>query len=135
MFDAFFTPCHIVAVNPSHSVLRNIIAGPLDKESISIYGRDGNFLVPVYHHIDENLTVTLMDCTITGNSASSSGGGITNGVQGVTSLLNTIVSENTAHQGGGIWNVGVLTVTDSTIIGNTAEIGGGISNDGDFYYP
>lgn len=63
------------------------------------------------------------------NGNAEFGGGIWN--TGTLSLSNTQVSNNTAEQfGGGILNNGSLTVLDSTLIGNTAEgdSGGGIAN-------
>ncbi len=71
----------------------------------------------------------LTNSTISGNSASSKGGGFAN-VGGIVTLTNSTVSNNVASAlGGGIRNTGTLTVTDSTISGNTADkIGGGIYN-------
>ena len=73
--------------------------------------------------------VELISLTITGGNASnSSGGGIYNG--GTLTLTNSTVSGNTASNydyggGGGIYNYGTLSITNSTISGNTASCDGG----------
>jgi hypothetical protein len=84
-------------------------------------------------------TVSLNNCVISW-STSISGGGINNGNWGPTSsvgtmtLNNTIVSDNTAYYpdwnaiGGGIYNTGNMTLTDSTVTRNIASGGGGIYN-------
>ena len=87
-------------------------------------------------------TAMVMDCTLTGNSASSSGGGIYNAATGsgagpgltveADSGLSTI-SGNSAANGGGIDNAAGATamVFDTTISMNSAtDSGGGIFNAG-----
>jgi hypothetical protein len=75
-------------------------------------------------------TLTLVNCTVTGNSANSGGGGIFN--QGTLTLINSTVAGNSARtgsSGGGIANGGTLTLTSSTIKSNSASSnGGGIHN-------
>ncbi len=67
-----------------------------------------------------------------GSVPGSGGGGIYNA--GDLTLTNTNVSDNEANWGGGIWNAagpaGRLTLTNSTVSGNTASpgSGGGIDN-------
>src|SRR5262245_10039715 len=75
--------------------------------------------------------LTIDGTTISGNSASSLGGGIFS--NGDVKLLDCLVSNNAATtswgDGGGIWfGTGKLTISNSTISGNTANyFGGGIS--------
>lgn len=70
-------------------------------------------------------TLTLVSCTVAGNTADR-GGGIFN--QGNLSLLNCTISGNTADgSGGGMHNEGTLTITSSTVVGNVAKSGGGVS--------
>jgi hypothetical protein len=75
-------------------------------------------------------TLTLVNSTVTGNSANSGGGGIFN--QGTLTLINSIVAGNSARtgsSGGGIANGGTLTLSSSTIRSNDASRdGGGIHN-------
>jgi hypothetical protein len=88
--------------------------------------------------IDSGKTVTISGLTISGGSASGStfpdnrGGGIFN--RGPLTITNSTVSGNSAFVGGGIYDDGeqgsgaALTVTNSTISGNAAGFGGGIVN-------
>jgi len=71
--------------------------------------------------------LTLTNSTVSGNSATGSGGGIYN--VGTLSLTNSTVSGNSAASGGGISSrSGTLSLTNSTISGNSAVIeGGGMS--------
>jgi len=70
---------------------------------------------------------------ISGNT----GGGVYNGHSGTMTLSETTVSDNTKEgPGAGIYNVGIMTLTDSTVSGNVADdtmpggLGGGIYNTG-----
>ena len=75
-------------------------------------------------------TLTLNNCTISGNTSKDNGGGIAN--YGAITLNNSVVSSNTASEGGGILNAGVpgatMTLNNSTVSSNTAWQGGGILN-------
>ncbi len=80
--------------------------------------------------INSGKTVTLNGLTISNGSATS-GGGLSN--NGTLTLNQCVVSGNTAtstgSSGGGIQNQGVLTLTDSALTGNSAAlIGGGLWN-------
>jgi hypothetical protein len=76
-------------------------------------------------------TMTISNCTISGNTAGL-GAGIFNG--GMLTVANTTFSDNMAANGGGIYNSGggMLTITNSTFSGNSASSGGGIFNIGAF---
>ena len=81
-------------------------------------------------------TLTLDRAIIQHNRANGStsndiGGGICNGCgpgTGTLTLLNSIVSGNTADRGGGIFSNATLIITGSSIISNTARSGGGLMN-------
>jgi hypothetical protein len=82
-------------------------------------------------------TLTLTNCTVSGNNAGSGyfpfqGGGIFN--SGTLTLTNCTVSGNSSIYGGGIFNGGTATLTDCTVSGNSASLkygsGGGILNGG-----
>ena len=86
-------------------------------------------------------TLSLVDCTVTGNVAltpfgsAGDGGGISNGGAGSSlHLNNTVVIDNTASRaGGGLINSGgPVTIVDSVISGNHAQYGGGIFQGSDF---
>ena len=89
--------------------------------------RIGGYGGGIYNVFD---TLTVMDCIISGNTASYGGGGIING--GTMTVTNSAILGNTTYSyGGGIGNGGTMTMTNSTISGNTASYsGGGINNGG-----
>ena len=75
--------------------------------------------------------VTITNCTISGNKATQSGGGVCGNGPNEVTLQNSTISGNTAATGGGIFWDGYgtndLTLTDCTISANTAtQTGGGI---------
>jgi len=85
-----------------------------------------------------NTVATMMNSTITGNTASANGGGIRLS-SGTLMLTNSLVAENTANDtdslGGGIYcSYSTLMVTNTTITRNTAFNGGGIYLDGTTRY-
>ena len=69
-------------------------------------------------------TLSLTNCTVSGNTTDIIGGGIYN--DATLTLADSTVSENIAGDGGGIYNNGTLTLTNSTVSGNTAWAGGGL---------
>jgi hypothetical protein len=73
-------------------------------------------------------TLTLIDSTVSGNSADVGGGGLAN--KGTLTLTNSTISGNsgTHSSGGGLINYGTLTLTNSTVSGNSAGNGGGLDN-------
>lgn len=82
-------------------------------------------------------TLTLTDLVVTNNTLTNGsfdlGAGIYNGSQSFGSngfgasltLANVTVSNNTNGVGAGIYSIGNLTMTDSTVSGNTADSNGG----------
>jgi hypothetical protein len=71
-------------------------------------------------------TLTVSDCTLTGNRTASNGvygGGIYN--TGTLTVTGSTIFNNTAGSGGGIHNEGTLTLSNSTLYGNTAASDGG----------
>ena len=85
-------------------------------------------------NITNGNVVAISDVTIrhgkaNGSAPANSGGGIYN--SGTLTLTNSTVSGNSATSGGGAIfnnNAGTLTLTNSTVSGNTAFYGGGIYN-------
>ena len=80
-------------------------------------------------------TLSLVNSTVTGNTAELNGGGILNGelgLQGTLNLSNSQISGNSAVDGGGIYNndQSQVTIVDSAVTGNTASgDGAGLYND------
>ena len=73
-----------------------------------------------------NVTLTHLDI-ISSNVTGQVGGGIYNA--GALTVTNSTVSGNRADYGGGIFNSGTLTLQDSTLSGNSVTVhGGGIYN-------
>jgi hypothetical protein len=86
-------------------------------------------------------TLTISDCTVSGNSSTLTpapgtaepvGGGIFN--SGMLTVLRCTLTGNSTTApgalGGGIGNAGAMTVADSTLSGNSASDGGGIDTFG-----
>jgi predicted outer membrane repeat protein len=77
-------------------------------------------------------TLTLSNCTVSGNSAYYYGGGIYNAgtmtISGCTVTKNSVLEGPV--QGGGIFNAGTMTILSSTVTGNSTTVGGGIYNAG-----
>ena len=75
----------------------------------------------------------MTDSTVSGNTSGLAGGGIWNDTTGTLNISNSTISDNTANDGGGIYNFsGTQTLTNSTVSGNTASAsGGGIYNSSD----
>lgn len=74
-------------------------------------------------------TLTLLNVVITNNTAPGGGGGIDNG--GDLEMIDSVISRNHAFVGGGLVNNAQITIRGSEILENTAEnFGGGIFNNG-----
>ena len=82
-------------------------------------------------HLQPTATFHLLRSTVRGNRANQ-GGGIENGFPFETTMIidRSTISGNRAPdgQGGGIQNVGTLTIINSTISGNRTRHGGGLMN-------
>jgi len=89
----------------------------------------GNDATQVFN-VSNAVTATIAGLTIADGYSASDGGGIQNG-DGTLTVTNCTLSGNAALDGGGIYNDGALTITNSTLSGNSAPAnGGGIENDG-----
>lgn len=89
-------------------------------------GYDPNYGGGIYNNLNSNLTLT--NCTLIGNSSALRGGGIYNA--GTLTVTNSTFYGNFAAHGGAIYNhsYGFITVTNSTFSNNSAGKGGGIFN-------
>jgi alpha-L-arabinofuranosidase len=79
---------------------------------------------------DNGTILTLMNCTISSNTASLGGGGLYE-AYGYVTLSNCLITHNstpTSSQGGGILHQsGTLVLVGSTVCSNTAFFGGGVA--------
>ncbi len=81
----------------------------------------------------ENVVIT--NNTVNGTTSDAIGGGVCNGCvtgTGQATLVNTVVQNNAAQRGGGIFSNRPLTVTASLMVNNLAISGAGIANYGPF---
>ena len=74
-------------------------------------------------------SVSLTNCTVTGNTAHYGGGILVYGKGSVATLTNSTVSNNSANRGGGAYASygGSLTLLNSTVSKNSSYNGGGVA--------
>ena len=79
--------------------------------------------------IESNVTAMISGLTISGGATTANGGGLSNA--GTVTLSDCTISGNSAFAGGGIYNTGTANFSDSTISGNVgAGSAGGLLNQG-----
>ena len=78
--------------------------------------------------------LSMSAISLSGNWAQSEGGGLYN--SGEVTITNSTISGNTVSDqelrsdGGGIYNTGTIRITNSSLIANNAKAGGGVYNNG-----
>ena len=139
--DVINIPEGIYTLNKSGADEDNNIDGDLDvKNSVYIVGEgpektfiDGSGITRVLHIVQAGVSVGLVNLTIQNGKVTNThnqphGAGILN--KATLSLYNVGIKNNTTaadnNLGGGIYNDGVLTITNSTLSGNLALSGGAI---------
>jgi len=65
--------------------------------------------------IDTLGTATVQECTLSGNTAGSAGGGLFNDASGTLTVQDSTVCGNVAPLGADLFNLGVATLNDSTV--------------------
>jgi len=76
--------------------------------------------------LDEGSSLSLINCTVSGNSTDGTGGGICADANATLTIDSSTLSGNYAGDyGGGIANSGTLTITNSTLNGNRGEFAAG----------
>ncbi|HEX3585091.1 MAG TPA: choice-of-anchor Q domain-containing protein, partial [Candidatus Angelobacter sp.] len=90
---------------------------------------DGNATSRVFQTVTGAKTVSISGLTIR-NGQGAQGGGIENAETVTLTIINSTLSGNTAGLGGGVFNSGTLIVINSTFSSNMASQGGGIYNSG-----
>ncbi|MGB0388307.1 MAG: choice-of-anchor Q domain-containing protein [Ardenticatenaceae bacterium] len=94
-----------------------------DVKDLQVNGDDKSRIFEIW----KNATVTIKNLTMTHGETTGDGGNILS--KGKLTLDNSIVQNGDANQGGGIRNMGMLTLKNkSTVKDNDAKSGGGISN-------
>ena len=101
--------------------------GPLLIDGAAAVTLSGGGSVRIFY-IGEDADLGLQGLTLANGYESIIGGAIYN--TGTLTIVDSTLSGNTAPLGGGIRNSGSLTLTNSTLSGNHADIGGGINNNG-----
>ena len=101
--------------------------GTIGENTLTTTGTDGNGAGVI---VAPNGTFTMTGGEISGNAATSCGGGVY--VSGAFTMSGGTIGPNTAQVfGGGIYNEGTLSITSGTISENTSsDRGGGIYNKG-----
>ena len=78
--------------------------------------------------ISNNGTLTVNNCTLSGNSSDFNGGAISNNTT-LTVNSSTFNGNTSTHYGGAIFNANVVTLNSSTLTDNQAALGGGALSD------
>jgi parallel beta-helix repeat protein len=97
-------------------------AGVATLSGCSIENNKSTYGGGLYNH--SSGTPELIACTVSGNSASNSGGGLYS--VGRTTLQNSTFERNTSGEGGGLFNNGYAVLTSCTISLNNSSYGGGL---------
>jgi len=116
-----------ISLTASTTTINNTVGSValvVEGAGFSIDGQDIEGVRPFT--INPDTHISIQSSTIMRGNADDSGGGIYN--EGILTLSNSTLFNNSADIGGGIYNLGTLAVTNSTISGNTAAAGGGIYN-------
>ncbi|MCH8165435.1 MAG: right-handed parallel beta-helix repeat-containing protein, partial [Planctomycetes bacterium] len=80
---------------------------------------------------ESNSSPTVANCIFSGNPVGFRGGGMANFNNSNPTVTNSTFSQNTAFDGGGMYNVNSNpTVTECTFVGNSLGLNGGVSNNG-----
>jgi parallel beta-helix repeat protein len=121
-------------INPTSTAGKLTITNSTGANRLLISGNDQSRVFSVSRGADLTLDgVTVRDGNVVGNRTNQSGGGIYIDYNGKLTLMNSAITDNSATNGGGIYNYNVssstfVTIINSTISRNTAGYGAGISN-------
>ncbi len=75
--------------------------------------------------ITNNGTLILLNSQIVSNTANSAGGGLMQWYSGVMTATNSVIADNIAVTGGGVYNLGYVSMGDTTLRDNIAQSQGG----------
>ncbi len=93
----------------------------LSKDGVGSYGNGGA--------LANYASATLTNCTVSGNSVGQqaflgNGGGVQNSAVGTVTFIDCTLSGNNANKGGGLYNLGTATLTNTIVAGNGNYPGG-----------
>jgi len=130
LFDALGGPALKIVFADNLCTIPCSISEDLDiQKNVTIVGPQTYQLALGGQLIVGGVTVALSNLTIANRGGSSQGGGVYNA--GALTLTNSAVTGNVANFGGGIFNTGTLTLDRSSVTGNRAFVqGGGVWNQG-----
>ncbi|NBR06101.1 MAG: hypothetical protein EBT92_10060 [Planctomycetes bacterium] len=94
----------------------------LGASNLNISGNGGNFSI---FSVATGGNLFISEVTVSGAKLTSGNGGAFNN-SGALTVINSTISGNSASFGGGIYNTGTITITNSLLSGNIANFGGGI---------
>jgi hypothetical protein len=100
--------------------------GVFNKGSLTLINStiSGNSALVIGGGVHNDSGMTLLNSTVSGNTASEDGGGIFNNGSANLNASNSTISGNTASDdGGGIFNLGTLALARTLISGNAASLG------------
>ena len=122
---------NLLAVSRSQNAPAFRIFNLMPGRSVTIQGLTiSNGLAPEFGCgggiLDEGSSLSLINCTVSGNSTDGTGGGICADANATLTIDSSTLSGNYAGDyGGGIANSGTLTINNSTLSGNRGEFTGG----------
>ncbi len=109
----------------SNTADQTTITGPAAALTVSGGGPSSDFRVFV---VNSGVTASMSGLTITDGNTIGWGGGMFN--DGTATLTNSTISGNSASVGGGLYNAGTATLTNVALSDNSSNSGGGIENTG-----
>ncbi len=108
-----FSDCNFVGENNSFSFIVNIFSGKVEFTDCSFESNKDTAL-----NIGLDSTVIVDGCTFTDNTTIMQGAAIKNA--GSLELKNTVIKNNQAGIGGGVYNTGTLSITNCQFADNTS---------------
>jgi len=119
------------ALGTATITLTSVLPNISDVDGLTINGSgditvSGNNLYQVFY-VNQNVPLTL-DSLIVVNGNGWFGGGILN--LGILTITNNTFSGNSSNKGGGVLNIGSLNIANSTFFNNNSGDGAGVLNEG-----
>ncbi|OYD97919.1 hypothetical protein CDG76_03585 [Nostoc sp. 'Peltigera membranacea cyanobiont' 210A] len=121
-------PDRIILTSDQLAITDNVTIQGTSADKLNVSGSNA---FRVFNISETGTDVTIDAITVSnGNAGFDTGGGIRVNNGSTLNLSNSILFNNTATRGGGIFNFGTTTITSSTISENSANLDAGIDNRG-----